>query len=119
MRSILLTWLLFLCSPGISRAETYYIAGDGKAENNGSHDKPWPSVEFALEKVGGGNTIVFRPGIYRGPVHIAKKYAGTEKSPTILHSGVKWKAVVVGSPQACFSTQDDCNWLTPTLMGMR
>ena len=63
MRRIFLTGLLFLCSSGIARAETYYIAG-------------------------------------------------TEKNPTVLRSEVKWKAVVVGSPQACFSTQDDCHWLT-------
>ncbi len=103
-------WLL--CSCNIARAETYYIAPEGKAENDGSHERPWPSVEIALGKVRGGNTIVFRPGIYRGPMHIAKKYAGTEKHPTILRSEEKWKAVVVGSPEACFSTEDNCNWLT-------
>ncbi len=112
MQRVLLAGLLFLCSSGVGRAETYYIANDGKAENDGSRDKPWPAVEFALGKVGGGHTIVFRPGVYRGPIHILKKYAGTEKNPTVLRSEEKWKAVVVGSPQACFSTQDDCHWLT-------
>jgi parallel beta-helix repeat protein len=112
MQRIFLAGLLFLCASGVARAETYYIAGDGKTENDGSRDKPWPSVEFALGKVGGGHTIVFRSGVYRGPIHILKKYGGTEKSPTVLRSEEKWKAVVVGSPQACFSTQDDCHWLT-------
>ena len=44
MQRIFLAGLLLLCTSGAARAETYYIASDGSAENDGSRDKPWPSV---------------------------------------------------------------------------
>ena len=52
--------------------EECYVATDGKAENDGSDENPWPSVEYALLKIGGGNTIIVKPGIYRGPIQIRK-----------------------------------------------
>jgi hypothetical protein len=47
-------------------AETYYVATDGQPENDGTLERPWPSVEHALAQVGGGHTIVVRPGLYGG-----------------------------------------------------
>ena len=94
-----------------ANAETYYIATDGKADNDGSKEKPWHSVEYALSKVGGGHTIIVKPGIYRGPVRIAKQYAGTKENPTIIKSEVKWKAVIVGAPYHVISNGDGCDWV--------
>jgi hypothetical protein len=92
-------------------AATYYVATDGKPANDGSREKPWPAVEFALAKVGGGNKIVLRPGVYRGPITIARIYSGTEQRPTVIQSEEKWKAVIVGSPVHCITSGDDCQWL--------
>jgi hypothetical protein len=92
-------------------AEEYYIAADGKAENDGSNDNPWQSVEYALSKVGGGNTIIVTPGIYRGPIQIARQYAGTAEAPTIIKSEVKWKAIIIGAPYHVISNGDGCDWV--------
>lgn len=31
-----------------AHADTYYVATDGKPENDGTQEKPWHSVEYAL-----------------------------------------------------------------------
>lgn len=92
-------------------AEKYYVATDGEAENDGSNEKPWPSVEYALSKVGGGHTIIVKPGIYRGPIQIAKQYAGTAIRPTVIMSEVKWQAVIIGAPYHVISNADGCDWV--------
>lgn len=94
-----------------TNAETYYVAIDGKADGDGSKEMPWPSVEYALSKVGGGHTIIARPGIYRGPIQIAKQYAGTEENPTVIKSESKWKAVIIGAPYHVISNGDGCDWV--------
>jgi len=68
----------------VAHAASYYVATDGKQDNDGSREKPWPSVEHALSKVGGGHTIIVRSGIYRGPIQIARQFAGTRERPTIF-----------------------------------
>ena len=82
---------------GVSHAGTYYVATEGSADNDGSYTKPWPSVAVALEKVGGGHTIVLKRGEYRGPITVTAKAAGTEENPTIIKSEKKWEAAIVGS----------------------
>ena len=94
-----------------AEAGTYYVATDGKPENDGSAGKPWPSVEYALSKVGGGHTIVLKPGVYRGPLQIAKQYAGTEAQPTVIKAEVKWQAVILGAEYHVVYTADGCDWV--------
>jgi len=95
-----------------AHAGTYYVATDGKPDNDGSPGKPWPTVEHALSKVGGGHTIVVKPGIYRGPIQIAKQFAGTRERPTVIQSEVKWKAVFIGAEYHVISNSDGCDWVT-------
>jgi hypothetical protein len=94
----------------LADAGTFYVSVDGKPANDGSREKPWPSVAFALEKVKGGNTLIVLPGVYRGPIEIPDIYAGTEQSPTVIRSEEKWKAVIVGSPMHGIFAGDHCNW---------
>src|SRR5215208_5757471 len=83
-----------LIGAAFARAETYYVAVDGKPTGDGSKDRPWPSVQEALGKVGGGHTILVRPGIY-GPIKIPASYSGTRQRPTVVRSEAKWKAKVI------------------------
>ncbi len=91
-------------------ARTFYIAVDGSADNDGSRQHPWPSVEHALWKAGGGSTILVRPGVYRGPIVIGRAYAGTRERPTVVRSEVKWQAVIVGAPDHGISNGDGTDW---------
>ena len=106
-------WIsLFIAAmPTFTNAETYYVATDGKADNDGSREKPWASVEYALSKVGGGHTIIVKPGVYRGPIQIAKQYAGTKEHPTVIKSEVKWKAIIIGAEYHVISNGDGCDWV--------
>jgi hypothetical protein len=104
---------LFLLATAVAAsAATGYVATDGKPENDGSRAKPWPSVEHALSRLGGGHTIIVRPGVYRGPIQIAKQFAGTRERPTVTQSEVKWKAVIVGAEVHGISNSDGCDWVT-------
>ena len=60
----------------------------------GSFANPWPSVDLALDKVGGGNTIVLKRGEYRGPITMTAKAAGTMENPAIIKSEKKWEVAV-------------------------
>jgi parallel beta-helix repeat protein len=70
-------------------------------------------VAVALEKVGGGHTIVLKRGEYRGPITVTAKAAGTEKHPTIIKSEKKWEAKIVGSTgeSPALSSDEDCPWV--------
>jgi parallel beta-helix repeat protein len=94
-----------------AQAGTFYVATSGTPDGDGTRERPWPSVLHALSQVGGGHTIVVRPGVYRGPITIPREYAGTRQSPTILRSEVKWQAVVIGSEYHVISNGDGCDWL--------
>jgi len=90
-------------------AETYYVATDGKESNNGSAESPWPSVNYALARVGGGHTIIVRPGIYMEPILIPRSAAGTKTQPTVIKSEVKWKAVILGAKKHGIATEPGCH----------
>lgn len=98
--------LLLLLAATAAPAATYFVATDGKAENDGSREKPWPAVGHALSKVGAGNTIVVRPGVYRGPWQIRNHPAKPGGPPTIIQSEVKWKAVVNGGEGEAINVVD-------------
>jgi len=104
--------LLVMATAIAAPAATYYVATDGKTENDGSGAKPWPSVEYSLSKVGGGHVIIVKPGLYRGPIQIAKQFAGTRERATVIQSEVKWQAVIIGAEYHVISNGDGCDWLT-------
>ncbi len=85
---------------------TYYVAPDGTEDGDGSAAGPWPSVEYALSRVGGGNTIILRAGIYRGPFQIRNHPAPPDGPPTIIKPERKWKAVVNGGAEEAINVVD-------------
>jgi len=111
MKRLVLILLLTAVSPLVARSETYYIAPDGKENDAGSKEQPWPSVRFALSKIGGGHTLLLLPGVYRGPIQIGKAHAGTETSPTVIRSEVKWKAIINGSPRQGIYVEAGGHWV--------
>jgi len=97
---------------GAVHATPYYVATDGEPQGDGSRERPWPTVEYALSQVGGGRTILVKPGIYRGPIQIAKQFAGTRERPTMIQSEAKWQAVIIGAEYHVISNGDGCDWVT-------
>jgi len=99
-------------SRALAPPQAFYVAPTGQPNGDGSRERPWPSVAFALDKVGGGQTIILRPGLYQGPIVVPRQYAGREGQPTLVKSEEKWKAVIYGSRTHAVSTEDDCDWVT-------
>lgn len=106
---ILLLAALGLLVAGVACAATVYVSPDGRPEGDGSAERPWPSVQFALEKVGGGQTVIMKPGQYPGDIKIDVPYAGTPDSPTIIRAQEKWRAVVIGGQVHCIWTEPGCH----------
>jgi hypothetical protein len=98
--------LLLMFAAAAAPGATYYVATDGKADNDGSQAKPWPNAVFALSKVGVGNTIIVRPGIYRGKWRFYNYPAKPGGPPTIIQSEEKWKAVINGGEDAGIDVVD-------------
>ncbi len=92
--------------PGAARRE-FYVSPSAPRAGDGSAARPWPSVRHALEKVGGGNTIILEPGLYPGTLTIPARFAGTLRQPTEIRSEGKWKAAIVGHPTHGIMVQAD------------
>jgi len=99
-------------APATAPGASFYAAIGGRHENDGSSAKPWPSVEFALSRVGAGNTVMVKPGSYRATWQIRNHPAKSGGPPTIVKSEVKWKAVVHGGPGEVLSCSRDTKNVT-------
>jgi len=94
---------------GAQDTGVYYVAPDGPADGDGSRARPFPSAKAALDRVGGGKTLIFRPGIYRGPIEVPLSCRGSRERPTVLKSEERWKAVVIGAESHAIASADDCH----------
>ncbi len=111
MRTVRLVFIgLLLALPLL--CEIYYVSPAGKAENDGTSARPWPSVQFALAAVGGGHTIILRAGEYPGPIYIPKTAAGTAYNRTVIQAEKKWKALIIGSVTHGVYTADGTDYVT-------
>ncbi len=104
--------LLLTCvAMSVARAGEYYVSPAGSEQDDGSRGSPWPSVEHALDQVGGGHTVVMLPGLYRGPVTIPAHCSGTRERPTVIKSQTKWAAAVMGAETYAVLADNDCDWI--------
>jgi glycine betaine/choline ABC-type transport system substrate-binding protein len=63
----------------------------------GSKSDPYVDVKRALKTTGGGNTFIFKAGIYTGQINLYPEYSGTPQRPNVLKSEHKYQAVVCGA----------------------
>jgi hypothetical protein len=110
VRGFALVWLL-LCAPHAARAATYYVATNGTEQGDGSDTRPWPTVEFALGRVGGGNTVIVKPGNYSGGWRLSSAFSGSQAQPTVVKSEQKWKARLIGSFSHGIYAADRTHWI--------
>ncbi len=93
-------------------AATYWISPKGSSFATGTERNPFPSMKVALKKVGGGNTFIFKPGVYLGnQITLYPQHAGTPQRPTVLKSQYKYKAVLHGSPYHNLYVLKGCDWV--------
>ena len=110
-RKIALTLVLLFVNSNLF-AETYWVATTGRLSATGTEDDPFASIQTALEQVGGGNTFIFKPGVYNGAqITITPNYSGTPENPTVLKSQFKYEAVLHGSPFHNIYVKEGGSWV--------
>ena len=93
-------------------AATYWISSEGQATGTGSQTNPFPSVEVALKNSSGGDTLIFKPGVYVGKqITLTARHAGSAQRPTVLISQRKYEAVLHGSAFHNIYVRAGCDWV--------
>ncbi|MHC4704843.1 MAG: right-handed parallel beta-helix repeat-containing protein, partial [Planctomycetota bacterium] len=110
-RPIIIMAILFIGCCDLSAA-TYWISSKSRPSGTGAEANPFPSVETALKNSVGGDTLIFKPGIYTGSqITLTSKHAGSAKKPTVLKSEYKYQAVLHGSAVHNIYVKSGCNWV--------
>jgi parallel beta-helix repeat protein len=76
----------------------YYAGPNGSTNNSGlSPDSPWP-LQYGLDQLDAGVTLVVLPGVYTGAYRVYRR-SGTADKPAVVRSQQKWQAVIANSPE--------------------
>ena len=79
----------------VGRAREYCVALDGEdAEAGGSAEKPWRTLQYAVDRALPGDRIVLRTGLYTGHTLITR--GGTEGAPVAIEAEKRWTVVLDG-----------------------
>ena len=91
LRTLCLCAVVALMAAG-ARGATYYVATDGSDSNAGTSEKPWLTLDKAVNSIEPGDTILVKPGAYAGC--------------TIANSGAEGrpKTLKAENPAPCSST---------------
>ena len=73
---------VFLCVPGVARAQTFYVATNGNDANPGTLSAPWRTVQKAANTLTAGQTANIRGGTYAERVTFSR--SGSAGSPITL-----------------------------------
>ena len=83
-----------------AQADTYYVATNGSDSNPGSEAAPFKRINFAYSKVGAGDTIIVKPGVYTEQVGSSYCFRfnkdGSASAPITIKSERVWGAVLDG-----------------------
>ena len=86
-------------------AQTFYVATNGTDQaSNGSQQRPWATISYAIDQVGGGVTIEVAPGTYNGRVRLDQQFS----NPVTIQSSEPYQARLRhngGAALICFSCQ--------------
>ncbi len=95
-RSLLAVTLIAICcgliAPSLHAAD-YYLSPEGDDANEGTREAPWQSIERANEALEPGDTAIFLPGEYPGPINPAN--SGTADAPITYRSAERRAARLV------------------------
>jgi len=66
-----------------AKGPTFYVdAAKGDDANDGSKAKPWRSIQFGVERLKPGDTLLLRGGIYHEKVYLTR--SGTPEAPIVI-----------------------------------
>lgn len=67
MKSVLLlTLVMLVCASSQAAANTYYVSTNGNNSNPGTAAAPWRTLQFAVDAIAPGDTILVKAGTYVG-----------------------------------------------------
>jgi parallel beta-helix repeat protein len=72
--------------------QTFYVAPDGDDAGPGSADRPWKTLQHAVDRALPGETILLRPGIYDQPTVL--RHGGAPGAPLVIRGEKKWEAIL-------------------------
>jgi len=101
--------LIVACSviavPGL-QAAVHHITPEGSDCGAGNEKAPWRTIQFGLDRVNPGDTLVVHSGTYQGPVEVRRSGTGKQRivirglegtwiksapdAPSIVVSGASW-----------------------------
>jgi hypothetical protein len=90
----LLTSTTLLVLSRVASAVTFFVAPGGNNANTGGSDKPWATLQFAVDRIAPGDTILVKSGTYVG-ARIQK--SGQPGAPKVLKAAVG-AAVLINAP---------------------
>ena len=97
-RLSLLVALTLLSVSALSAGEqgrTFYVDEKGRDTGAGSAQEPWRTLKHAVGQVGPGDTVVIRPGTYRGAQ--IDDLHGTEDAPIVIRGTDRKKCIIDGT----------------------
>ena len=66
MLSTLMTLLIMVLMGGVALAVTYYVSPTGNSGNPGTGEKPWRTLQYAVDAVRPGDAVLVKSGTYDG-----------------------------------------------------
>ncbi len=92
--------VLLLSASGAASAATYYVATNGSDSNAGTNASPFNTIKFAYRKVGPGDTIIVKPGVYTEKLSEERCFlfdkTASGAAPITIKSETTWGAVLDG-----------------------
>jgi len=75
-------------------AQRYVAPGGQDAEDGGTREKPWRTLQYAVDRALPGDRVVLRPGLYMQTARITR--GGVEPAPLVIAAEKTWEAVLDG-----------------------
>lgn len=95
MERILCT-LMFCLLSALLHSGTYYVSPTGNDGNAGNLQQPWKTIQYAIDHVSAGDTILVRSGIYVEAIYFNVSGNATD-GPVVLKNYPGEKPVIEGS----------------------
>ena len=72
----------YVCANAFCLAETLHVAKSGDNGNPGSASKPFATIQFGLDRIGPGDTLLVHEGKY--PEHVEVRVSGEKQKPITI-----------------------------------